>query len=53
MNVKMKFLPSIEVFKMNDAVFLGSIVAVSICIVIFALISVYALKKINNDHSED
>lgn len=38
---------------MNDAVLIGSIVAVSICIIIFALISVYALKKINNDHSED
>ncbi len=38
---------------MNDAVLIGSIVAVAICIIIFALISVYALKKINSDHSQD
>jgi hypothetical protein len=38
---------------MNDAVLWGSIVAVAICIVIFVVISIVAIKKINTDHSED
>ncbi len=38
---------------MNDAVFLGSIGAVAICIVIIVYIGIMAVKKINTDHSED
>lgn len=38
---------------MNDAVFWGSIISVGICIVIFVVIGVVAMKKINTDHSED
>jgi len=38
---------------MNDAVFLGSIGAVVICVVIFGYLIAMGIKKINTDHSED
>jgi hypothetical protein len=38
---------------MNDAVFFGSMGAVTICIVIFIYIGIVAIKKINTDHSDD
>jgi hypothetical protein len=38
---------------MNDAVFLGSIAAVSVCILIFVYLAIMGIKKINTDHSED
>ena len=38
---------------MNDAVFWGSIAAVTICVVILVYLGILAVKKINTDHSED
>ncbi len=38
---------------MNDAVFWGSLAAVSICVVIIVYLAILAVRKINTDHSED
>lgn len=36
---------------MNDAVFWGSIVAVSLCLAVFIGVAVYVVKKINTDNA--